>query len=225
MKYYAVRRGRIPGVYMTWAECKANTDGYSGAEFKAFSNPDDAKAYVGGVIANITDEACLNVKEFSACSNDSKTDLGGMCDPDMDPDTAIAYVDGSFDVHSFRYSYGCFILCNGKTYTLNGVGTDNTPEMVNMRNVAGEITGAMTAMRWCMENGIKKVTIIHDYMGIAAWADGSWDAKKEATRCYKHFCQSMRAKGLQVVFCKVKGHSGDLGNEMADKLAKQVLGL
>jgi hypothetical protein len=30
-RYYAVRAGKIPGVYMTWAECQAMTNGFAGA--------------------------------------------------------------------------------------------------------------------------------------------------------------------------------------------------
>ena len=32
-KIYAVRKGKIPGLYNTWDECKAQVDGFSGAEY------------------------------------------------------------------------------------------------------------------------------------------------------------------------------------------------
>jgi ribonuclease HI len=31
IKYYAVRAGKTPGVYLTWADCQAQTAGYRGA--------------------------------------------------------------------------------------------------------------------------------------------------------------------------------------------------
>lgn len=31
VKYYAVRRGRVPGVYQTWDECKSHITGHKGA--------------------------------------------------------------------------------------------------------------------------------------------------------------------------------------------------
>ena len=34
-KYYAVQVGRIPGIYGTWDECKAQTEGDSGAKNKS----------------------------------------------------------------------------------------------------------------------------------------------------------------------------------------------
>lgn len=45
-KHYAVRVGRKPGIYRSWAECHAQTNGYSGAQFKAFSNQADAETYM-----------------------------------------------------------------------------------------------------------------------------------------------------------------------------------
>lgn len=35
-RYYVVWRGYQPGVYATWAECSAQIDGFSGADYKAF---------------------------------------------------------------------------------------------------------------------------------------------------------------------------------------------
>ena len=35
-KYYVVWKGRNPGVYDSWEECKAQTDGFPGATFKSF---------------------------------------------------------------------------------------------------------------------------------------------------------------------------------------------
>ena len=46
MKYYAVARGRKPGVYLTWKECKEQVDGFSGAKFKSFSSCEEALGYI-----------------------------------------------------------------------------------------------------------------------------------------------------------------------------------
>lgn len=39
---YAVRIGRKPGLYGTWERCKAQVDGYSGAEFQGFTDRQEA---------------------------------------------------------------------------------------------------------------------------------------------------------------------------------------
>jgi ribonuclease HI len=45
---YGVRVGRVPGVYLTWDDCAAQTAGYPRAEFKKFKSYFDAEAYVRG---------------------------------------------------------------------------------------------------------------------------------------------------------------------------------
>ncbi|KAJ3049875.1 hypothetical protein HK097_009139 [Rhizophlyctis rosea] len=45
-KFYAVRMGRVPGIYSTWDECKAQTDHFPGAIFKSFPGKDAALAFL-----------------------------------------------------------------------------------------------------------------------------------------------------------------------------------
>ena len=47
-KYYAVQVGRIPGIYGTWDECKAQTEGVSGAKYKSFPSLEEAEGYMRG---------------------------------------------------------------------------------------------------------------------------------------------------------------------------------
>ena len=35
-KYYAVKVGKTPGIYLTWADCSAQVTGYKGAKLKVF---------------------------------------------------------------------------------------------------------------------------------------------------------------------------------------------
>ncbi|ODN80748.1 hypothetical protein L202_02904 [Cryptococcus amylolentus CBS 6039] len=44
-KFYAVRAGRIPGVYNTWAECEQQTKGFPGAKHRSFLTREEAQAW------------------------------------------------------------------------------------------------------------------------------------------------------------------------------------
>ena len=48
VKWYAVRKGRNPGIYDSWEECDKNIKGFKGAEYKSFSNKTDASRYYVG---------------------------------------------------------------------------------------------------------------------------------------------------------------------------------
>ena len=133
---------------------------------------------------------------------------------------ATAYVDGSYDVESGRYSYGAVIFCGGNREEFFECFDDS--EMAAMRNVAGEIEGSKKAMSYCLERGITELNLYFDYEGIRAWCTGQWKANKEGTKAYKAFYEEA-SKKLRVNFIKVKSHSGVEFNERADKLAKEAL--
>ena len=43
MSYYAVSKGREPGIYNTWTDCRLQTEGYSGAKYKKFRTLEEAQ--------------------------------------------------------------------------------------------------------------------------------------------------------------------------------------
>ena len=115
----------------------------------------------------------------------------------------------------------CVIKYKDDTIELTGSGDDE--DMALMRNVSGEIMGAQAAMEYCKELGVKYLYIFYDYTGIYTWAIGSWKRNKEGTKRYHEFFNKIKTT-MNIDFVKVKGHSGILGNEKADKLAKKAVG-
>jgi len=199
-KVYAVRKGHKTGIFKTWHECQAHTAGFSGAEFKSFKTMAEAEAYMGG-----GQELILDVPEA---------------------DVVRAYVDGSYD-HSIKmYAGGAIILYDDQEVEISE--SNNIEEMASMRNVAGELLGAVRAIEWFEEHhkeiGAKKLVIYHDYEGIAKWATGAWKAKKKGTQEYVEIFKQYN-EHFPIEFVKVAAHTGDKYNEIADQLAKKALGL
>ena len=52
-RYYAVRVGRVPGVYDTWEEAERQVNGFRGNEHARFDNKQDAVRYMRQKFANI----------------------------------------------------------------------------------------------------------------------------------------------------------------------------
>ncbi len=194
-KFYAVKKGKTPGIYESWAECKVQIDGFSGAIYKGFTSREEAESYVGG---------------------------GQEAEEFLQETEAVAYVDGSYDDSTKTFSYGIVFFYNGEELHFSEKCEDD--ELVSMRNVAGEIEGAKAAMQYCLEHNIPSITIYHDYEGIARWCTGEWAAKKPGTIAYASYYKEASSR-LKVQFIKVKGHSGDEYNELADRLAKAALGI
>ena len=134
----------------------------------------------------------------------------------------IAYVDGSYRSDTGEFSYGMVILKDGEEHTFCEKMTDK--ELALMHNVAGEIKGSEAAMQYAVDHNIPEITIYHDYEGIAKWCTGAWKATKPGTSAYQAFYREAMKK-VKVHFVKVKGHSNDKYNDMADQLAKKALGI
>ncbi|BAK81094.1 ribonuclease HI [Candidatus Arthromitus sp. SFB-rat-Yit] len=138
----------------------------------------------------------------------------------FDSTNLIAYVDGSYNSDTKEYSYGMVII-NGD-HEEHFCEKFDDKEMCEMRNVAGEIMGSMSAMKYCLENNFQSITICYDYEGIEKWCKGYWKANKSGTQNYKRYYDRVKDQ-IHIVFRKVRAHSGDKYNDLADKLAKKAL--
>lgn len=197
-KIYAVRNGRTTGIFDTWDACKASVEGYSCAEYKSFLEEKDALEYLAG--------------EQNGQSKSSGPSEEGRL---------IAYVDGSYDQSIGRYSFGC-IMITPEGNVIKESGSGNNEQSLALRNVTGEMLGAMYAVQWAIKNGYQAIDIRYDYLGIEMWATGGWKAKNELTQKYAGFMNEKSQK-IHIVFTKIAAHSGNQYNEAADQLAKEAL--
>ena len=196
-KFYAVRNGRETGIYTSWEECRKQVEGFSGAEYKSFPTENAARMY-------------LDIPITEDLSSDTLKNK------------AHIYIDGSYNAHTKKYACGIVILYNGEMKTYNEAFEN--AEYVSMRNVAGEVMGAVRAIQYCRKYGIPEAEIFYDYNGIGKWGDGEWKANLPMTQDYKNFVSEAR-KSMKITFTKVNAHTGDTYNEMADRLAKDAIGL
>ena len=87
-KYYAVKKGRKPGVYQSWAECKAMVDGFPGAVYKSFKTREEAVAFAKAATYTGADAA---PKMQNAMKKTMQQEAGAM-------PSVYAFVDGSYNV-------------------------------------------------------------------------------------------------------------------------------
>lgn len=198
--FYAVRKGVVSGIYTTWGECQQNINGFSGAEYKGFSTREEAEAFLNN--ADYTNED--TTKRIYSSSE------------------AVAYVDGCFNEDTNEYSCGVVIFYDGGEEHFSQ--KFNNPDLATMRNVAGEIEGAKRAIKFCIDNKIQSIDIFYDYEGIEKWCTGAWKANKPGTIEYRKYYNSVKDT-LKITFVKVKGHSGNTYNDLADSLAKAAVGI
>ena len=208
-KYYAVKNGREVGIFTSWDACRASVDGFACAEYKSFKTKKEALAFLGdgesGAFADIS--AKPEMSDIPVCPENE----------------LIAFVDGSFDVKSGSYGFGCVIIDPEQKLTrLNGKA--DKAEAATARNVAGELLATMTAVKYAAEHSYKKLTVYHDYEGIEKRFNGKCKAQSFVAVAYLEFVRKYRSF-VSVSFVKVEAHTGNTLNEEADRLAKSALGI
>lgn len=208
-KYYAVKNGKSgDAIYFSWEECKAQVEGASAVKYKGFATLEEAENFILG------QEKPPQKKKASK-----------EAEPPAYPfkeGTAIAYVDGSYHKGTGEFSGGGVLFYDHEKVEFSQKNDD--PQMAEMRNVAGEIMGAVMVIRYCLEHRIPAVEIYHDYAGVGRWATGAWKTNRPGTQAYAAFCQKAMQR-INVKFVDVTGHSGDYWNDEADRLAKKALGI
>ena len=95
IKYYAVRKGRVPGIYTSWIECSKQVNKFSGAKYKSFQSLIEAKKYIEEDKVNDIKNCGVN-----------------------------AYISGSFNNSNQIYGYAGLIFYNGKKHIIQGNGND-----------------------------------------------------------------------------------------------------
>lgn len=71
-KFYAVKRGKIKGIFYTWADCKQMVDGYPNPVYKSFPTVEEADAFIRG--EKVSADAATAEKSGSTQTDTDKTE-------------------------------------------------------------------------------------------------------------------------------------------------------
>ncbi|WBW98689.1 ribonuclease H family protein [Oceanirhabdus sp. W0125-5] len=206
-KFYAIKNGYdfykkepvVNKIVRDWDTCSRMVKGVKNAQYKSFKTLEEANIYLG-------------VHEKKEQKNEKF-------------DGIEAYVDGSFNIATERFSYGLVILKdNTIVHAENGVAEDDSKK--KQRQIAGELLGAERALEYACESQEKQVKIYHDYVGVRNHVTGEWQRKEESSQLYyEKMNRLINENDLNVEFVKVDSHTGDLYNEVVDELAKVAGGV
>jgi ribonuclease HI len=64
--YYVVKKGFVPGIYISWDDCKNQVNGYNGAIYKKFTNYEDAHNFLNNK---------TNIKTNNKINNQNQADV------------------------------------------------------------------------------------------------------------------------------------------------------
>ena len=199
-KFYAIRNEENQAIFFSEETLHEYRPTFAHPEIKFFDDYNEAVAF------------CLEAKNKETAEQETPQE--------ETTDHAVAFVDGSFDKEKCVVGAGVVFCHNGEEIELTKA--TNNKVFTDYWNVAGELKASVVAIKHAIALGLDKIEICHDYQGVSAWANGEWRAKNILTKSYVEFITEKRAE-IEIVFTKVKAHSGVRLNEKADQLAKKAI--
>lgn len=214
MAFYAVKKGRQPGVYNSWDECSEQITGFSGAIYKKFKVEADAQAFVSG--ESISSGKGLNAAEEQSNVSDVSTDKN-----------VSLYTDGACSGNPGVGGFGYAVVVNGEL-TLKGSGG-----LISTTNNQMELSAVIEGLKAIPKNCSVTVYSDSSYVvnafekhWIYAWKKRKWvksDGSPVLNRGLWEQLLSVMAVHKEVNFVWVKGHAGNKYNELCDKLAVEAI--
>jgi len=237
--FYAVRIGRVPGVYSSWAAAEEQVKGFTGAEHKRFSTEKEAQSY----LSLVQDAVRSNSDALKTATPYSK--------PTFDQRQKMKITQLTSVSENQEYGHRALVVhtdgaCpnNGKHGARAGIGVWYGPE--DSRNISevcpgestnnrAELFAIIRALQEVPRNSVEELIIKTDSKYCIGcfgqwhktWERNGWKTSKGEPvgnlgmiRLALAMLSLRSMEGGKVEFVHVRGHSGDLGNEGADYLAR-----
>ena len=218
-KIYAVRKGRHPGIYLSWPECQQEINGYPGAVYKSFSNESLAKEWLAG---------------------DNKRQTKDHAGRLNDPDIIYLYTDGGSRNHgnkpgqhvkqTDKAAWALLISKGGQQFTKTGGefgATNNRMELMALRNAL-----QILVKNRKQEDPIIAVLDSHYVLDpimkgwLNGWARRGWQTSSGSPVANQELWQEviqLLPQFKQLHFQWTKGHANNQGNVIVDHLLNQTM--
>lgn len=207
-KFYAVAKGRKPGIYTNWPEAKIQIDGFAGALYKGFATYREAEEWLK--------------KPVLRRASPGKRPEGTRTHNVHDRDRVTIYTDGGSSGNPGPGGYGAIQIYDGTVKERTGGFRFTT-------NNRMELMGVIVALRE-LEHRELPVTVYTDSSYVVNGITKGWAKKWRSNNWIKADKRpavnpdlwgellDLTAE-LDVTFVWVKGHAGNSYNERCDELA------
>lgn len=212
-KYYAIAKGKKPGIYTSWPEAEAQVKGFGGAKFKGFPTRAEAESWIKNP-----------PQAVKKCKTNKKSSTKKFTKPKLADDCIEIYTDGGAINNPGPGGYGVVIVIDGNETELSGGYTHTTNNRMELMACIKGIEALAEIQRPValfsdssyVVNGISK--------GWAkGWRKRNWLKSDGQPAINPDLWEKLLdlTENLTISFHWVKGHAGHPLNERCDKLAVQ----
>ncbi|WP_242363531.1 ribonuclease H family protein [Limosilactobacillus antri] len=232
-KYYAVKKGRQPGIYTSWPACQQMVSGFPGAVYRSFANRAEAVSWLRSnqLPQHSNEQLQLNLAEQSFTQQPAGA---------ADHAAILLYTDGGSRNHGNRRgqhvksndkaAWAYLIERRGQQYT----GTDGEYGATNNKM---ELTALLTALQTISAHGWQdeaiSATLDSHYVldpitkgWLYGWQRRGWKTAAGKPVANKELWQELRKILPQfphLHFAWTKGHAANLGNNTVDELLNTTM--
>lgn len=160
-KYYVVWEGKVPGIYNTWAECQAQTNGYPQARFKAYESEAEAKTALSrGWKASFAAANAKGSSTATTSASGSRKSVGGSSvkqEADLDSLSVDVGSRGNPGIVEYK-----------GVHTRTGEVVFQHPPITKGTNNLGEFLAIVHALAYLKQKG-SNMTIYSDSVTAMSW--------------------------------------------------------
>lgn len=173
-KYYAVAKGKVPGIYTIWSECEAQVKNFKGARFKSFRTKDLALKYM-------------------ADEGPSQSALGYENTSNVDLHIGIRsnipniYVAGNFSGEHNSYLWS-FVDIGNAEYFRYGIG--NNEKYLASEAITGEVVAILQAVDYSIKEGYAKVALVVSSNQFKDWMSELSSCTSEISKSFNYLMSS-----------------------------------
>lgn len=229
-KFYAVKKGKVPGIYTIWAGkegAQIQVSGFTGAIYKGFKTREEAEKFMAGPMPNWNFEhkkkgALKSGKTESIIPDPGMIVTDRIAIDQIEIDRILIYTDGGALGNPGPGGYGIVILNGEEKKEISGGFRLTT-------NNRMELTACIQALKSLKEPSNVKLFSDSKYVvnGIskgwaARWRKNNWMRTKTDPAINPDLWEQLleQCEKHNVDLNWVKGHAGYLYNERCDKLVR-----
>lgn len=214
-KFYAVKKGKKPGIYTTWSDCQKQVNGFSGAQYKSFKTKNEALVYMGEKNAS-TKRPSVSSNAIQLFSDGGSRNHGNKL--------------GQHVKKNDKAAWAYLIINKGhKVFDSDGeLGATN-----NKMEVLGLVNGLKKLIQSDLQNEEIDAILDSKYVldavtkgWLNSWKRRGW--KKSDGTVIKNLAEFKELDQLLPQFSKLsfswtKGHATNEGNNFVDQLLNETM--